>query len=196
MSDSNEDNRLPPPAFPPGSRKHVRKNSVHPHHEDGEQGSGADKAFIYPDEPFPPRRDAVQRAFIEPDEPLPHRPRGEEHPHDPRVEERPRGPRGEKRRAPADVPPGRGRTWTVEDEGVAMGLGDDQHLPPEAAVGASDPYVAELVEAVEKLAEALRRKGEAGLHAAPGMPRFEATLRAYCVGYLAGRRAEGARADV
>jgi len=178
MSDSNEDNRLPPPAFPPGSRKHVRKNSVHPHHEDGEQGSGADKAFIYPDEPFPPRRDAVQRAFIAPDEPLPHRPRGEE------------------RRAPADVPPARGRTWTVEDEGVAMGLGDDPHLPPATALGASDPYVAELLDAVEKLAEALRRKGEAGLHAAPGMSRFEATLRAYCVGYLAGRRAEGARADV
>jgi hypothetical protein len=48
----------------------------------------------------------------------------------------------------------------------------------------------EVVEAVRKLAEALGRKGEAGLRTTPSMSRFEATLRAYCVGYLAGRRAE------
>jgi hypothetical protein len=40
------------------------------------------------------------------------------------------------------------------------------------------------------LAESLNRKGEAGLRANLEMSRFEATLRSYCVGYLAGRRAE------
>jgi hypothetical protein len=48
----------------------------------------------------------------------------------------------------------------------------------------------EVSEAVAKLAEALRRRGESGLRATPEMTRFEATLRSYCVGYLAGRRAE------
>jgi hypothetical protein len=46
------------------------------------------------------------------------------------------------------------------------------------------------MEAVSKLAESLNRKGEAGLRANLEMSRFEATLRSYCVGYLAGRRAE------
>jgi len=50
--------------------------------------------------------------------------------------------------------------------------------------------VIELIGAVGRLAEALKRKGEAGLKAQPHMSRFEATLRAYCLGYLAGRRAE------
>jgi hypothetical protein len=54
-----------------------------------------------------------------------------------------------------------------------------------------DPHVIEVITAVAKLAEGLRHRGEAGLHASPDMSRLEATLRAYCVGYLAGRRAEG-----
>ena len=48
----------------------------------------------------------------------------------------------------------------------------------------------ELTEAVGKLAQALRHRGEAGLRTTPDMGRFDATLRAYCIGYLAGRRAE------
>lgn len=51
-----------------------------------------------------------------------------------------------------------------------------------------DPAVADLVERVGTLADSLRQKGEAGLRATPEMSRFEATLRAYCVGYLAGLR--------
>jgi hypothetical protein len=43
---------------------------------------------------------------------------------------------------------------------------------------------------VGKLAEALRRKGEAGLQTLPGMTSFEGTLRAYCVGYLRGLHAK------
>ena len=51
-------------------------------------------------------------------------------------------------------------------------------------------HVMEVMGAVAKLADALQRKGEAGLRSSPDMSRFEATMRSYCVGYLAGRRAE------
>jgi len=63
-------------------------------------------------------------------------------------------------------------------------------MDPEELVAAGDPYVMDLVQKVGKLAEALRTRGEAGLRTAPEMDRFESTLRGYCVGYLAGRRAE------
>jgi hypothetical protein len=76
------------------------------------------------------------------------------------------------------------------EEGVVTGMGFDAHMEPEELVTGGDPHVMEVVEAVRKLSDALKRKGEAGLRAAPGMRRFEATLRAYCVGYIAGRRAE------
>ena len=39
-------------------------------------------------------------------------------------------------------------------------------------------------------AEALRARGEAGLLTHAEMSRFEWTLRSYCSGYIAGRRAE------
>jgi hypothetical protein len=73
---------------------------------------------------------------------------------------------------------------------VVTGMGMDAHLEPEELVTGGDPHVMELVGAIRKLADAVKRKGEAGLRATTGMSRFEATLRAYCVGYLAGRRAE------
>ncbi len=66
----------------------------------------------------------------------------------------------------------------------------DAHVEHEELVTGGDPHVIELLEAVSKLAEALRSRGEAGLKATPEMGRLEATLRSYCVGYLAGRRAE------
>jgi hypothetical protein len=145
MTDDRKSTRLPPPAFPPGSRRHPSANSAQP--EGGDEAS-RDEAFFYPDgvsdEPF---------SFIAPDEPFPDRGEG------------------------------------VED-GTATGIGDDEHLSPEELAAWGDPHVAALTQAVAKLAEALRRRGEAGLHASPDMSRFEATLRAYCVGYLAGRRAE------
>ncbi|MDZ7779714.1 MAG: hypothetical protein U5R14_07215 [Gemmatimonadota bacterium] len=76
------------------------------------------------------------------------------------------------------------------EKGTVTGIGDDPHLQAEELASGGDPYVIELSNAVSKLAEALRHRGEAGLKATPDMTRFEATLRAYCVGYLAGRRAE------
>ena len=121
-------------------------------------------AFISPDEPIPDRAGSVPGdAFISPDAPVPHR--------------RPRTAA-----AAAEL----------EDfgEGVVTGMGDDAHMAPEELALGFDPHVLEVVDKVAKLAEALKQKGEAGLRSTPDMSRFEATLRSYCVGYLAGRRAE------
>ncbi len=74
---------------------------------------------------------------------------------------------------------------------MVTGIGDDPHLDPLELSPGGDPYVMELADMVGKLAEALRRKGEAGLQTLPGMTSFEGTLRAYCVGYLQGPPYEG-----
>lgn len=164
MSEHNNASRLPPPAFPPGSRRHTQRNS---------NSSGlarnivesVDEAFISPDEPLPDHVDPMSDAFISPDEPLPER----------KIEL-------------SDAFRDAHAAAMVEGEVVGMDL--DPHLEPEESVSGGDPHVTELMQAVAKLAEEVRRKGEAGLRATPEMSRFEATLRAYCVGYLAGRRAE------
>jgi hypothetical protein len=176
MSDETRDTRLPPPVFPPGHRKHFRTNSSHP--DRAAPGSGASEAegdaFISPDEPIPPRPDALDEALISPNEALPERPPkavfdafiSPDHPTPDR------GPEGE------------------EEEGVATGMGHDPHLDPGELVAGGDPHVIEVSGALERLAAAMKAKGEAGLKATTQMSRFEATLRAYCVGYIAGRRAE------
>ena len=170
MSEETKDSRLPPPAFPPGSRKHVHRNSSSPA---ASKALGDDDAFISPDDPMPARRDAVEQALISPDDPLPERPDAI----------------GDAFISPDDPMPDRTEAEEQED-GVVTGMSYDEHLDPEELVIGGDPHVMELVEAVTKLAEALKRKGEAGLRTMPGMSRFDATLRSYCVGYLAGRRAE------
>lgn len=169
MSDNRNGSRLPPPAFPPGSRKHAARRS----------GSGprpatasVDEALISPDDPLPDRIDPMNDAFISPDDPIPAR----------KIE-----------LAPAFVDhdaiePG--------EEGLVVGMDLNAHLEPDEVVSGGDPHVIEVMEAVSKLAAAVQRRGEAGLRSAPEMTRFEATLRAYCVGYLAGRRAEEPAAPV
>ncbi|MDX1494363.1 MAG: hypothetical protein R3253_09910, partial [Longimicrobiales bacterium] len=163
MSEKKNENRLPPPAFPPGSRRHPLRNS-------GPKVKGkvetVDDAFIGPDEPLPDRIDPFNDAFISPDEPLPER-------------------KLELAEAFLDA-----HAAASVEEGEVVGMDLDPHLQPSEAVSKGDPHVEELMTAVAKLAEAVRRRGEAGLRASPDMSRFEATLRAYCVGYLAGRRAE------
>lgn len=140
MTDDPNEIRLPPPAFPPGRRRHV---------------VGANSSR--PSDAAEPRNeaDAVFDALISPDEPLPDRGLGLE-----------------------------------PEEGIVTGMGDDAHLEPEELVSGGDPYVLEVVGAVQRLAMALKHKGEAALQVKPHMSRLEATLRAYCVGYIAGRRAE------
>ena len=185
MSDNNnkKGGRLPPPAFPPGSRKHATRNSSAPK-QDARPPKGVDEAFISPDDPIPVRSDKVAAAFIQPDDPLPERrPDAVKgafiSPEEPLPKREPLGPR-----RTMGKPEGEG------EEGVVTGMGSNAHLDRGELAAAGDPYVMELIEAVTKLAEALRRKGEAGLRTSPEMGRFDATLRAYCVGYLAGRRAE------
>ncbi len=126
-------------------------------------GEVPESAFMSPDEPI--QRVAARSdddAFISPDEPI-------------------------RRRAPL--------TGTVTeadmdlDEVVVTGIGDDAHMEADELALGFDPHVVEVVDTVGKLAEALKRKGEAGLKATPDMTRLEITLRSYIVGYLAGRRA-------
>ena len=66
----------------------------------------------------------------------------------------------------------------------------DDHMDAEDLVSGGDPYVMDLVQKVGMLAGALRSQGAAGLRSAPGMDKFELTLRGYRVGYFAGRRVE------
>ena len=162
MSEISKDSRLPPPAFPPGSRKHRSWKSKGPMTAEKSPGG---EAFISPDEPLPDRADPFSEAFISPDEPLTER-------------------RGEMSDAFVDA------RAAAMGEGEVVGMNMDPHLDPEQSVSGGDPHVVELMEAVAKLAQAVRQKGEAGLRATPDMTRFESTLRAYCVGYLAGRRGE------
>jgi hypothetical protein len=120
-------------------------------------------ALILPDDPIPERAGSVpDDAFTSPDEPIRRR--------SPRVTSQ------------LDVE-------VDADEVVVTGIGDDAHLDADELAAGFDPHVLEVIETVGKLAEALKRKGEAGLKASPEMTRFEGTLRSYIVGYLAGRRA-------
>jgi hypothetical protein len=165
MSENTDESRLPPPAFPPGSRRHpIHRNSDGTRPEP--DAEPVDDAFISPDEPLPERTDPMNQAFILPDEPFPER-------------------KLELTDAFMDA-----RAAGAVEEGEVVGMDLDPHLQPSEAVSKGDPYVEELMTAVAKLAESVRRHGEAGLRATPEMSRFEATLRAYCVGFLAGRRAE------
>jgi hypothetical protein len=173
MSDETKDKRLPPPAFPPGSRKHVYTNSDSPPKPDARPQGASGDGYISPDDPLPPRRDALGAAFISPDDPMPAR--RSDAVFDAFI-------------SPDDPLPPRGHG--AQEDGVVTGIGDDPHLDPAELVSRGDPHVIEIIGSVGRLAEALKRKGEAGLRSAPQLTRFEATLRAYCVGYLAGRRAD------
>lgn len=169
MSDSSNEHRLPPPAFPPGQRRHVLRNSQAQPEEATEavEDHDIDDGIIEPDEPMPHRLDPIEQAFISPDEPIPERV----------IELTPEF---------ADyVPP------SPEDgEGEVVGMDLDPYPEPLDILAASDPHVAELTGSVSRLAAALLQLGEAGLRATPQMSQFDTTLRAYCLGYLAGRRAE------
>jgi hypothetical protein len=77
------------------------------------------------------------------------------------------------------------------DEGVVTGIGDDEHLGAEDLAlsgGQLDPRLSDLAARVRRLADALRDRGEAALRTTPDMSRFDATLRAYCLGYLAAQQ--------
>ena len=182
--------RLPPPMFPPGSRRRRvrRPPTPSPAPEDDVAGAGGipDDAFISPDEPIqggtgqereagtsPVAEDAnlAESAFISPDEPIvrtsvPHAPEDYE-----------------------EVIGG----WDEDEDVLVTGIGDDPHLSDEdiqAIESFGDSHVADLFKALDRLTDAVRAKGEGGLKSTSDMTPFEISLRAYCVGYLAGRREE------
>ena len=165
MSENSNESRLPPPAFPPGMRRRTygsRRGA-----EGDARGQESGDAFISPDAPMPERASELSSAFISPDEPIPER----------KIELL------EEFQSPTDgIDP--------DEEGVVVGMDLDAHLEPEEIISGGDPHVMELMDAISSLNDALHRKGEGGLRTHPEMSRFEATLRSYCVGYLAGRRAE------
>lgn len=177
---------LPPPAFPPGSRRHADargRPGATPAARD--PGASADDPFISPDDPLPGRNDALAGALILPDEPI--------------LRSGDAGDvdgGGDAFISPDDPLPSRDRPGPSVapaddvEEGVVTGMGDDAHLDPTEFTAAGDPHVMRLTDKIVKLGEALKRKGEAGLRTTPEMDRFDATLRGYCVGFLAGRRAE------
>lgn len=173
--------RLPPPAFPPGKRKlHVRRRDRR-----GEAAATLDDALISPDEPLPERAegaDIPDDAFISPDDPIERVARAADD--DAFISpDEPLPPRQEAAAVAVEE--------EIDAEEIRVtGIGDDDHMDPEELALGGDPHMMEISEAVSKLAAAIRSRGEAGLRATPDMTRFETTLRAYCVGYLTGRRAE------
>lgn len=175
--------RLPPPAFPRGGERTRRR--ANPEIREGtllaeDAGDGAlGEALISPDEPLVRSgRTIAEDAFISPDDPIvrtapPRKPEDYEEVMTRRREAMEKGIEADE--AEADV--------------RITGVGDrtDPELDP-TLERFGDPAVADLVARVGALADSLRERGEAGLRSTPDMTRFEATLRAYCVGYLAGLR--------
>ena len=77
---------------------------------------------------------------------------------------------------------------TSSDDSIPVhGLSVRKGAPHKPGLG-NDTDVSELVDALSKLADTLKREGEAGLVAQSGMTRLDSMLRSYCQGYLTGRR--------
>lgn len=74
--------------------------------------------------------------------------------------------------------------WDGEADATPVALGE----PVEPAVVEEDPGLQVLVAAVQRLADDLTSRGEEALGTEAALSPFEATLRAYCVGYLEGLR--------
>ena len=158
--------RLPPPVFPPGSARHGGRWSGIRRRSPESRPSGA---------PADERSGEVPRSAVgSPGEPSLSK-------HDDLSLILPDEPLPERRAAPRP------------EEITVTGIGNDPHLDelePAPRVRL-DADLKRLTEMVEALAHHLKERGEAGLRTSPGMTRFEATMRAYCVGWLAARREEG-----
>jgi hypothetical protein len=175
--------------FPPGDRRRQVTRPATPG-LNGTDGVPED-AFIMPDEPLPrdeerPTDDPfepevwssakaaelVDEALISPDAPIVRR-------------EPPKKPADFERVV-------RGRAPLKLDDVTVTGIGDDAHLEDDDLVtdDGVERHVRELTRYIERLGDALRLRGEAGLRTTADMTRFEATLRAYCVGYLTRVREE------
>lgn len=170
MSQDSKDNRLPPPAFPPGQRRHVAR-TAHAHPEAPATETSTDP-MIGPDDPLPLRRDPIERAFISPDEPIPER----------RIELLPEF---------SDY----AQPDPQDGDGEVVGMDLDSHADPMDFSVRMDPLVQEISEGLHRLATALELGGANGLQPVPEMSPFYAALRAYCSGYVAGRAQSDVPAD-
>jgi hypothetical protein len=174
--DGLELDRLPPPAFPPGSRRSALRPLTPSRTEKGRASLAPDNAERARPDPAT-EDDTFASALNSSDEPL----RG-----------RPSGPSGDRApdRAHRSVPSAMAEFETGDDAelGVATGMGV---APP--ASGALDvgDAVQRAAESLQSLASALREQGPAGLQAGPDASRFEAVLRGFIAGYLASLDPEG-----
>lgn len=179
--------RLPPPMFPPGARRPRPRRATSPVASTEDDGVPHD-AFILPDDVAAPSWAAGRRGDALPQVDLPE---VEAAPgQDAFLEPEPMAVGGETAE-PAFEDMVLGSAFVDLDDVLVTGIGDDPHLEDEGLPGLEtfrDIHLAELVRALDRLAGTLRSRGEVGLKATRGMTRFEATLRAYCVGYLAGVR--------
>jgi len=163
MSEISDESRLPPPAFPPGSRRRSYGSSSGDSDASSAAGTGA---YISPDDPIPVRTATMSGAYISPDDPIPER----------QIELM------EEFQSVSDG-------IESDEEGEVVGMDLASGIEPDEVISGGDPHVMELMGAIATLNDALQRRGEGGLRSHSEMSRFEATLRSYCVGYLAGRRA-------
>ena len=165
MSNGNDHGNRREPFPPPASPSSWRGGE-----SDEVVGDVPDDAFILPEDDLVVGRDMTE-ALIDPDTPVV--------------------------RSRAPVPPddfeevmGRARS-AAREIGEATGIGDEIHMDLDPYLSRwGDPHLARVAAAVVRLARAVEERGEAGLRTSPDMSRFEATLRAYCVGYLGGLRSK------
>lgn len=181
---SEPHDRLPPPAFPPGSSRRIRP----------EQGSVPEDAFISPDAPIE-RGSIPEDAIFSPDDPVTRS--GTRMPDDaffspdePVVREaEPTVPEDFE-----DVLRSHGSSSTGAEgetegsEGQVTGMSLEVQQRGRGGSRFDDPHVERLYAKLVGLTKAVKERGEAGLRTEAGMSRFETTLRGYCVGYLAGLR--------
>lgn len=162
--------RLPPPVFPPGSRRDVPiRRARTASTQKGAESEFPDGAFISPDDPIRARRrheeGVPDDAFISPDEPIV--------------------------RSEEPEPPG-------DEEVEVTGIGDQEYARGEDPSGSKsrrrgrnkaweEVDTGEVAQMLQELAEGLEERGSTALLVTSEMTRFESMLRGFLAGYLVGR---------
>ena len=174
MNDNGTDpGPLPPPAFPPGSDRHRSA---------GGGGTVPDDAFTSPDAPFE-HGSIPDDAIFSPDDPVTRS--GTRMPKDAFFDPDQPVVRAAPPTKPEDFESVVG--GHADDEVQVTGMSMESHTRSRGH-RFEDPHVEILYSKLVGLVRGVKERGEAGLRTTSEMSRFEATLRGYCVGYLAGLR--------